>query len=140
MGQRELTELILELGEDNVNAQDIDGWSPLLVAVNWRRSSVVQLLLKQATIDSNLANYDGWTCLHLAMQAGNAEMVDLLLQSPATDPRKRLPDGRTPIDLAKHHGFDAMAKDLREQLKRIVRREHAIGKSSAMAGEKDQDS
>ncbi|CAH0024902.1 unnamed protein product [Clonostachys rhizophaga] len=140
MGPRELTELILDLGEDNVNAQDIDGWSPLLVAVNWRRSSVVQLLLKQATIDSNLANYDGWTCLHLAVQAGNAEMVGLLLQSPTTDPRKRLPDGRTPIDLAKHHGFDAMAKDLREQVKRIVRREDVIGKSSAMPGEKDQDS
>ncbi|CAG9981114.1 unnamed protein product [Clonostachys byssicola] len=139
MGPLELAELILDLGEHNVNAQDTDGWSPLLVAVNWRRSSVVKLLLKQPTIDPNLANYDGWTCLHLAAQAGNAEMVNLLLQSPATDPRKRLPDGRTPIDLAKHHGFDAMANDLRAQVKRIIRREDVIGKSSAMADEKDKD-
>ncbi|KAK7221780.1 hypothetical protein V2G26_009783 [Clonostachys chloroleuca] len=89
-GHRHVVEQLLELGDRikpslvNLNSQDVEGWSPLLCAVNGSYDLIVSALLKRPEIDPNLANEEGWTPLHLSVARENEGIVKQLLAHPKT--------------------------------------------------------
>uniref|UniRef100_A0ABD2WKN1 PRANC domain-containing protein n=1 Tax=Trichogramma kaykai TaxID=54128 RepID=A0ABD2WKN1_9HYME len=66
-GCEEVVRRFLDLGQDpNLLVQGI-GDSPLLLALNWRKTEVVELLLRRGA-DPNLPNKNGLTPLHVTCQ------------------------------------------------------------------------
>ncbi|CAH0000550.1 unnamed protein product [Clonostachys byssicola] len=104
-GHGQVVEQLLELGDKikpsfvNVNAQDLESWSPLLCAVNGGYEPIVSALLKRPEIDPNLANEEGWTPLHLSVARENEGIVKQLLAHPKTNVWAKLKVGRTALEL-----------------------------------------
>uniref|UniRef100_A0A8C5KJJ6 Ankyrin repeat and SOCS box protein 10 n=1 Tax=Jaculus jaculus TaxID=51337 RepID=A0A8C5KJJ6_JACJA len=90
LGHVELADLLLRWGACP-NAQNAEGWTPLLVACDWRCQSseeaeattarCLQLcrLLLAAGADADAANRDKQRPLHLACRRGHSSVVELLL-------------------------------------------------------------
>ncbi|CAH0025181.1 unnamed protein product [Clonostachys rhizophaga] len=101
----QVVEQLLELGDRikpslvNVNIQDVEGWSPLLCAVNGSYKLIVSALLKRPEIDSNLANEESWTPLHLSVARENEGIVKRLLAHLKTNVWTKLKVGRTALEL-----------------------------------------
>ena len=87
----------MKFGAD-VNAQDYDGWTPLIEASFWECVKVVEFLLK-AGADVNIEDNNGWTALIKASYEGHAEVVKLLLAAGA-DIEAKNEYGRTALNLA----------------------------------------
>ena len=69
-------ERLLEAGAD-VNSQNNDGRTTLLLASDWGHSKIVELLLS-AGADVNLQNDWDWTALMYASDRDHTEIVELL--------------------------------------------------------------
>ena len=81
------------------NAQDGDGWSPLIWAAEHGREEVVELLLGQPAINLEARNQVGSTALLLAAEWGHLRVVKLLLHHGA-DTAAVDNDGRSVLDWA----------------------------------------
>ncbi|CAH0028393.1 unnamed protein product [Clonostachys rhizophaga] len=102
---------LLEADNKAVNMRDVEGWTPLHLAVNLSRSeSMLRLLLKQQDVDPNITTEAGWTALHLAMLCCDTRTVEALLDHPEIDTSVRLRDGRTPSEV--HAPGDCDCKSL----------------------------
>ena len=86
----------------NVNAPDLDGTTPLMVAVHERDAEMIQALLK-AGADVNATNRYGATALHTAARNGDAKSATLLLNAGA-NPATTLPEGETVLMAAARTG------------------------------------
>lgn len=101
-GMRLAMDYCLEHGS-SINGLDSLGWSPLLVATNLGRTSVVAYLLeKGAEVDQITKNGDKRTPLHIAVRRNDSEMVKLLLANGASI-NWQDSQGQTPLDYAISH-------------------------------------
>ena len=75
------TKVLLEAHAD-INAADIKGWTPLMIASCNNQVSVLQIIL-QTHADVNLSYKLGRTPLMMAASKGHADTVDLLAASGA---------------------------------------------------------
>lgn len=106
-GHRNLMQQLLRRRTVDVNYQDKDGVSPLLVAVVRGFEAIVQLLLKKGA-DTSLTGKDGLTALMMAVKGGYQGLVVQLLEYEA-DVTARNKDGQTPLLLAVEEGHEAIA-------------------------------
>ena len=106
-GHRDLVQQLLKRRVVNVNYQDKDGLSPLLIAVIRGYEAIVQLLLKKG-VDTSLTDKDDLTALMMAVKGGYQSLVVLLLEYEA-DVTARNKDGQTPLMLAVEEGHEAIA-------------------------------
>ena len=78
---------------DNLALGFQDGWTPLHVAVQARRSDIVKLLLIKGA-DIEVKNKDGLTplglCLYLGREIRTYEVMKLLKEFPLSRHKKRL--------------------------------------------------
>lgn len=64
----------------NVNAQSLNGFTPLYMAAQENHETVVRYLLAHGA-NQNLATEDGFTPLAVALQQGHDRIVALLLEN-----------------------------------------------------------
>ena len=87
----------IEDGAD-VNAKNVDGWSPLHRAASWGHKEIAELLIAKGA-DVNAKAAGGWAPLHLAAYKGQNEIVELLIAKGANVNAKN-DIGETPLDFA----------------------------------------
>jgi len=75
-------ETLLNSGRCHINAVDEDGWTALIWACRWGRTSIVQTLLAAGT-NLDIQTTSGDTALIWASQSGRTDIVHLLIQSGA---------------------------------------------------------
>ena len=103
----------LDINVNNVNYQDKDGLSPLLIAVLRGHEAIVHLLLEEG-VDTSLTDKDGWTALMGAVIGGHQGLVVLLIEHGACV-TARDNYGRTPLMLAVEEGHEAIVFLLLQQ-------------------------
>ncbi|KAJ3555048.1 hypothetical protein NM688_g2789 [Phlebia brevispora] len=81
-----------------VNAQDVDGRTPLHWACTSGSLDIVRYLLDQKA-EVDLQDHSGWTSLHIAVSAGHEDITRELLGAGA-DVRKANDKGLTPLHYA----------------------------------------
>ncbi|XP_077528968.1 myosin binding subunit isoform X1 [Haemaphysalis longicornis] len=64
-GYLKVISLLMQAGVD-VNAVDVDGWTPLHAAAHWGQKGACRLLCEEGLANMALANYVGQTCFDLA--------------------------------------------------------------------------
>ena len=79
----------------NLEARDLDGATPLIVAVSMEETEAVHRLLEGGA-DLSAQNSRGDTALHIAAENNNPDLTARLLESNA-NPNLRNQQGRTPI-------------------------------------------
>lgn len=82
-------------GGANVNAQDADGWTPLMLATVKGHVEVARVLLGEGA-DIHTKNSRGWTALRFAVSMDDTEAVRLLLEKGA-DVNDKDEDGNTAL-------------------------------------------
>ena len=92
----------IELLHPNINNQEKDGWTALMLASRNGHFQVVELLLKEHA-DINTQKEDGWTALMLASRYGHFQVVELLLKKHA-DINIQNKNGVTALMLASEDG------------------------------------
>ncbi|VUC37116.1 unnamed protein product [Clonostachys rosea] len=114
-GSSQIVKYILERGGDKyINKQDVQGWTPLHVAVNNKALDIVESLLEHPDIDPNIVTEDGLTALHIAVMCEDISLVRALLWNPALDCKiKCKKNAQTPLMLAEQAKFDVIADVLR---------------------------
>ena len=107
-GADDIVALLLARGAD-VNAVDVNGWTPLQVATHHRHVAVVARLL-DAGANVNTA-VEGSTALHMASVSGADDVVALLLARGAVVNAVDV-NGWTPLVAAMHHRHAAVVARL----------------------------
>ncbi|XP_077659934.1 ankyrin repeat domain-containing protein [Aspergillus fumigatus Af293] len=97
-GKLEMVQLLLDHGW-NVNDEDAEELTPLLLAAKEGYSSVVQVLLNHPQINLHAQDHCGSTALHAAAKEGHLEVVKLLLTEGSIDVNVKDKDGVTPLCL-----------------------------------------
>lgn len=110
-GHRENVELFIKAGMD-VNAQDEDGSSALMIASERGEREIAELLIKSGT-DVNMKNVDGYTALMYAAYKGNLQIAELLIKNKA-DVNARDKDGWTALMYASVQGKGEIVTLLKE--------------------------
>lgn len=77
--------MLLAIPDIDVNLTDVEGKSPLHIAVERNLIFAAQLLLERPDIDVNQKNNRGWTPLYHAVYLRETEMVQVLLNHPNID-------------------------------------------------------
>ena len=72
---------LIEEGTD-VNAQDNEGWTALMWALEYGHTEVVKLLIEEGA-DVNAKDKKGFTALMYSSREGNTEIVKLLIEAGA---------------------------------------------------------
>lgn len=110
----DVAELLLDRGEVDVNAQDKEGLTPLLKAVQGGRENSVRRLLRDTSIDVNLGDRaGGQTPLLLAVERNYSAIVDLLLEAAKIDVNKHgAHHPWTPLFLASQKGHMNIVRKL----------------------------
>lgn len=80
----------------NVNCQDAEGNTPLILACKYNHHDLVKMLTNVAKIDVDLANYNGDTALHIACASHMRSAVIILLALGASV-ECRNKTGHTPV-------------------------------------------
>ena len=114
-GNLEVVRILIEYDAD-VNARDVDGYTPLYVASereNLQGGSVLRLLLEHGA-DINARTNSGRTALHRASSFGILEAVRLLLENGVDVEAKNI-DGETALQEAAKRGRVEVVKLLRER-------------------------
>jgi len=99
--------LLLNVRGIDPNAKNVDGLTPLHVAVQTRTErnlDIVKQLLILPGIQVNAKTIDGSTPLHEAAACGNAEIVTELLTAPGIDANAKENAGETPLHQAARYG------------------------------------
>ena len=97
--------LSAEKGKLNLNVKDKkDGVTPLHVAVGYKQSDIVKLLLEYEETDLNPQDNEGWTPLHMAVLNNNSDIVKLLLNIEETNIDIQDFDGMTAVHWASYIG------------------------------------
>jgi ankyrin repeat protein len=81
-GDREFAEVLLDDPSVNVNAQDLEGTTILMLASHYGHKDLVQLILRRGA-DPNLQDKQGRTALRRATESGDKEVAELLKQGGA---------------------------------------------------------
>jgi uncharacterized protein len=71
------------ISDKNINYQDNDGNTPLLIAIDEGVNADIISFLIEKGAKINIRNKDGWTALHKAVNKGNKEIVDVLAANGA---------------------------------------------------------
>ena len=103
--------LLITAGAD-VNKDDEDGETPLVVASRLGHTETVKLLIEKGA-DVNKADEDGSTPLHLAVYPGRTEIVKLLIAAGA-DVNKAAWNGSTPLLVASYNGHTEIVELLKQ--------------------------
>ena len=93
---------IVELLLDNTecsNISNLNGDTPLHLAVQSQSITCVKLLLASAFCDPNVINSEGDTPLHIACQQGSVEIIDSLLCSEKIDLHTTNTNGKTSLHI-----------------------------------------
>ena len=85
---------LLQQGAD-LEARDLDGYSPLMIAVSVEQPEAVNRLL-EAGADVTTQNANGDTPLHIAARNSNPDLTARLLEADS-NPRLRNAEGQTPL-------------------------------------------
>jgi ankyrin repeat protein len=64
----------------DVNATDVLGYTPLMIAIQQNDTAMVHLLLDNGA-DIDILNYQGYSALHIASEKGESEIIKLLLSA-----------------------------------------------------------
>lgn len=95
-GHTEIVKLLVQDGESDINATDVENsWSALLAAVNFGHRKVVAALLADPRINPNIQSLSGSTALIDACRQADLETVKMLLEpghwvDPSTSDNKGL--------------------------------------------------
>ena len=115
----------------NVNLQDFDGYTPLMLAVRTGKESVVESLLARDDLKPNLVmpNLRGDHVLLMAARRGNVTVMKLLLGHPDIDLNYVTVDGRSALAMACWSGGPNMVEFLlsREGIVTSINRQDADG-------------
>jgi ankyrin repeat protein len=87
-----------------VDAADLGGYTPLLLAASNDHAQVVELLLAYGAAVNAREQTQGFTALLWAAHRGHAKTVAVLLRHGA-DPERRDLEGRTAADRARDEGY-----------------------------------
>ncbi|KAF5985455.1 ankyrin repeat-containing protein [Fusarium bulbicola] len=102
---------LLEAGCPGVDAEDIDGWTPLAWAIHTDSPDTVQTLISNENVLIERRDKGGRTALSWAVEYGHIEVVKVLLRAGA-DTGTQTGSGRTPAMIAKDFGRDDIVKEL----------------------------
>jgi ankyrin repeat protein len=105
-GERERIVDALVAARGDVNARDLEGSTPLMIACRAGNGDLVRQLIN-AGAAINVCNEKGWTALMEAACYGEPDAVILLLSSGA-DRNAKTKDGKTALDLGRMQGWDAI--------------------------------
>ena len=132
------TEVVkLQLKEHvNVNIQDEDGVTALMLASLNGHTQVVELLLKN-NADVNIQKEDGVTALMLASQNGHTQIVELLLQENI-DVNVQGTNGENALMMAVDHGHTKIAELLLKKIENINTQDKNGFTALMIASKKDQ--
>ena len=98
----------------DVNAQDVKGWSALIIAAKKGHGKVVKLLLETSKVNVNAQSVDGWSALMHAASDGNEGIVQAILNYPnAKVQGLQNKTGMTALDLASSGKHKKIAKLLK---------------------------
>lgn len=83
----EIVKVLLDYGA-NVEAENDSGWTPLMLAVEYRNSEYVKMLIDAgANVNAKVIRYpsygSGWTPLMIAVKSGDIEKVNILIDAGA---------------------------------------------------------
>ncbi|KAN0068678.1 Ankyrin repeat-containing domain protein [Elaphomyces granulatus] len=98
----------------NVNLQDFDGYTPLMLAIRTRKESVVESLLARGDLKPNIVNPNlcGDHVLLMAARRGNITIMKLLLGHPDIDLNFVTVDGYSALTMACLSGVPNMLEFL----------------------------
>jgi len=106
----EVSSLLRDHPEINVNWTDNEQWTPLHVASLNGHVEVVKLLLAHPNININLKNDEGQTPLSVGCQYGRVSVVELLLKDRRVDVTPDDDRGRTPLWWTAYCGCDEVVE------------------------------
>lgn len=105
-------ETLMEQGV-SANAEDGDGWTPLIVAAEKGEKGLVETLLNNGANPKAAVKLGEWgqTALHFAARHGHREVADLVVAG--SNVKAKNFQGKTPSEVAKTEGHKEIAKWLR---------------------------
>ena len=109
-GIKEMAVAILGMKRWQVNGCDSRGETPLMWAVKYGNSRMVELFLAQEDIEPDMITREGCTALSLAAQLGSEDAVKLLLGCGDVNPNLPDSNGRTSISFAAELGNEDVLK------------------------------
>jgi len=101
---------MLEMKRWQVNGCDSRGETPLMWAIKYRKSKMVELFLKSEGIEPDTVSGAGRTALSLAAGLRDENAVKLLLGRGDVNPDSRDRDDRTPLSFAASGGHEGVVK------------------------------
>ncbi|XP_062711319.1 uncharacterized protein LOC134289472 isoform X2 [Aedes albopictus] len=114
-GHTKIVKMLIDDYAADVNAQDNDGNTPLLLAAKNYVWEMVKMLIdkdSKYSADYKIANKAGQTLIHLAAEGGNMEIVQMLRDDYAADVNAQDNDGNTPLHYAAQYSTLEMVKML----------------------------
>ncbi|XP_065826102.1 death-associated protein kinase 1-like isoform X2 [Oscarella lobularis] len=102
-GQTAVTEYLIDHCGVNVNEQNNDGWTSLMMACQEGHLDTVQLLVSKQC-DINIRNKDGWTALHAASCKGQTAVTEYLIDHCGVNADEQNNDGWTSLMMACQEG------------------------------------
>lgn len=101
---------LLQIPEINVNIQNKDGETALMLAAKWCDDKVIEKFLQTSGIDVNAEAKNGTTALAIAAQYGRENNVKLLLEASDIDINAPGKNGVTALILAAQYGEENIVK------------------------------
>ena len=108
IGHNEAIQFLLKIGD--VNIQNNEGWTTLLIASQNGHNEVIEQLLKTHP-DVNIQTNDGWTALMIASQNGHTQVLEQLLKEH-TNINIQNNDGWTALMIASQNGHTQVVEQL----------------------------
>lgn len=92
-GFSDCVKILLKHEKIDVNLQDLDGNSPLLLATRLNHIDMIKVLLARDDVDVNVPNERGWTPLGF----GDGKVTEMMLQKKDVDVNCVNKKGSTPL-------------------------------------------
>lgn len=111
-----VTEVKALLDKDvSPNAEDGDGWTPLLKAAEMGEARMCSMLLVNGANPKAAIKLGEWgnTALHFAARHGHRETCEVL--APVSNLKAKNHNGKTAAEIAKSEGHKDLAKYIRQQ-------------------------